>query len=104
MLKIEKNTGRPGEEILILSGELSADILPEIRRLIAEGKAAGHQVVLDLEHVRCAGREAVRFLTRGEGRFARLANSPSYLQVWCEAEGRRKKASRPAGAEREERP
>ena len=88
MLRIEANRGTD-ELIVTASGELTAHHLPELARVIRE--AAELPIVLDLEGVSFADREAVLFLAHGEGRRARILRAPGYVEEWIRLENLREK-------------
>lgn len=86
MLKIEAVVEPPSRVRLRLAGDLSADHLPELRRLIAEARGAGREVTLDLDAIKLIDRDAIVFFASPEGRKARLEGCPSYAVEWIRCE------------------
>ncbi len=67
---------------LALSGNVSADALPEIGRKIDDGRLVRKHVVLDLGEVTLLDREAARFFADQATRGVELANCPIYIKRW----------------------
>jgi hypothetical protein len=71
-----------GRITLALKGNLYAEMLPEVKRLIDNNQALEKQVHLDLSEVRLLDREAARFLAEQSGRGVELVDCPLYLTLW----------------------
>ena len=93
MLRIETRTESTQEVTYALAGQVGAEHLPELSALLAEARAQGRRVTLDLAGVLLVEREAVCFLASGEGAEAALANCPAYVLSWILCEGGRSKRS-----------
>jgi anti-anti-sigma regulatory factor len=83
MLKIQRSAN--GNVAFTLSGRIEADDVIELQRLFELESAARH-LVLDLEDVTLADRDAVNFLMRCEQNGIRLENCPPYIREWIERE------------------
>lgn len=78
MLKIQRHA--VGEiVILILSGRIEAQHLPELQALI-DAESGG--ISLDLGEVNLVDREAVRFLGRSEAKGIKIDRCPAYVRQW----------------------
>jgi anti-anti-sigma regulatory factor len=66
--------------IFVLSGEMNAEHVSELRALVELETAA--RVVLDLDQVTLVDRDAIAFLTRIEAAGATLLNCPQYVRTW----------------------
>jgi len=65
-----------------LRGNVYAEMLPEIDRVIAQSQAGDKQVQLDLSEVTLLDREAARFFGEQRRRGIELVNCPLYLGLW----------------------
>jgi hypothetical protein len=75
-----------GESVrFMLSGRITAEDVPELRRLI-EGEDRRRELTLDLQEVKLVDREAVDFLVRCEAARAILENGPAYVREWLASE------------------
>ena len=93
MLKIQRSAN--GNVAFTLSGRIEADDVTELQRLLDLEPVARH-LVLDLEDVTLADRDAVTFLMRCEQSGIRLENCPPYIREWIEREkGTQQSAKRP---------
>ena len=78
MLKIQRSEDH-GLAIFSVSGRIGELQVSELQRVL---DAEGAHTALDLEEVKLAGREAVRFLAACEARGIQLKNCPSYIREW----------------------
>jgi len=83
-LKIERSEWREFT-VLTLTGSIEAGHIPELKGLF-ELQTDYRNIILDLEEIRLADREAVRFLRRCEADGMRLRNCPAYIRKWMERE------------------
>ena len=83
MLKIQRSAN--GKVVFTLSGRIEAEDVTELQRLFASESVARH-LVLDLEDVTLADRDAVNFLMRCEQNGIQLQNCPPYIREWIERE------------------
>jgi hypothetical protein len=83
MLKIQRSAN--GKVVFTLSGRIEAEDVTELQRLFESESVARH-LVLDLEDVTLADRNAVNFLMRCEQNGIRLENCPLYIREWIERE------------------
>ena len=76
------------EEIVTftLSGRIKAEEVAELKRLL-EAEGQDHRIVLDLEEVKLADQDAVRFLARCEANGIQIENCPAYIREWIVKEG-----------------
>jgi hypothetical protein len=79
-LRIEKSV-RQGSTVLSLVGRFEAEHIEELEGLLGLQKGA-RSIVLDLQEVRLADREAVKFLARCEVVGVQLENCPAYIREW----------------------
>ena len=79
-LRIEKSV-RQESTVFNLVGRFEAEHIEELEDLLGLQKEA-RPVVLDLQEVRLADREAVKFLARCEARGVQLENCPAYIRQW----------------------
>jgi hypothetical protein len=80
MLRIQRSE-QQGLAIFSVSGRIGAMQVSELQHVLA-AENEGADTALDLEEVRIAGREAVRFLAACEARGIELKNCPSYIREW----------------------
>jgi anti-anti-sigma regulatory factor len=83
-LKIEK-LERQGSTVFSLVGRFEAEHIEELEDLLGPQKEA-RPLVLDLQEVRLADREAVKFLARCEAGGVQLENCPAYIREWVRRE------------------
>jgi anti-anti-sigma regulatory factor len=83
-LRIEKSV-RQGSTVFSLVGRFEAEHIGELEDLLVLQKEA-KPVVLDLQEVRLADREAVKFLARCEAGGVQLENCPAYIREWVRRE------------------
>ena len=83
-LRIEKSE-QQGATVLSLVGRFEAQHLEELEGLLVLQNGA-RSVVLDLQEVRLADREAVKFLARCEAVGIQLENCPAYIREWLRKE------------------
>jgi anti-anti-sigma regulatory factor len=83
-LRIEKSV-RGDSTVLSLFGRFEAEHIDELKDLLGLQKEA-RTVVLDLQEVRLADREAVKFLARCEAGGVQLENCPAYIREWVRKE------------------
>jgi hypothetical protein len=65
--------------ILILSGRIEAEHIPELQALI---DAESGRITLDLREVNLVDREAVRFLRHSEANGIGIDHCPAYVREW----------------------
>jgi anti-anti-sigma regulatory factor len=82
MLKIDRVANEEGF-ILKLSGRIEASDLPELESTLAREKEV---IVLDLEEVNLAGRDAILLLARIEANGIKLQGCPAYIREWIDRE------------------
>lgn len=82
-LKIERVV-QPGLMILKLSGRIDGEYLEELGGLLEH--ADGHDKIIDLEEIRLADRDAIKFLAACEITGIQLLNCPAYIRNWIEIE------------------
>jgi NodT family efflux transporter outer membrane factor (OMF) lipoprotein len=75
-----------GAMILALEGKVGAEALPEIEKVIKNGKQGRRQVALDLGEVTLTDRDAVRFFAGLVRRGIELMNCPVYIERWISRE------------------
>ena len=93
MLKIQRSAN--GSVVFALSGRIESDDVTELQRLFELEPMVRH-LVLDLEDVTLADRDAVTFLRRCEQNGIRLENCPPYIREWIEREKRNAKVGKRA--------
>lgn len=79
MLKITRATHADTTH-LIVSGRISAEQLPDLRRFVEAEQAS--DVVLDLTEVNLVDVDVVRFLSLCEAHGIRLLGCPGYVREW----------------------
>jgi hypothetical protein len=80
-LKIERVV-QPGATVLKLSGRIEAEHVEGLWGLLKQ--IDGEQKIIDLEEIRLADRDAIRFLAACEGDGIKLQNCPAYIRNWIE--------------------
>src|SRR5712664_1599475 len=81
-LRIERSV-RQGILVFTLSGHMKAEEVAELKALF---DADYRTIVLDLQDVRLADRDAVKFLRDCEAGGMKLENCPAYVREWMERE------------------
>ena len=79
-LRIERSA-RQGITVFTLSGRMTAEEVAELKTLF---DADYRTIVLDLQDVRLADRDAVKFLINCEADGMKLENCPEYVREWME--------------------
>jgi len=76
---------REGQGIMVftLSGQMKAEEVAELKALF---DADYRTIVLDLQDVRLADRDAMKFLRDCEADGMQLENCPEYVREWMERE------------------
>ena len=83
-LRIEKSQEQR-LTIFTLSGSLDAEHVPELERLF--GSPADYtKIMMDLQDLRFADRDAVRFFSKCEMAGLKLRNCPAYVREWMNRE------------------
>ena len=82
-LKIERVV-QPGVTVLKLIGRIDAEHMEGLRGLLQP--TDGQHKIIDLEEIRLADRDAIRFLAACEGNGIKLQNCPAYIRKWIEIE------------------
>lgn len=83
MLRIKRATNE--EDVLLVSGQIDAETLSELRNVI-ESEDADRPIVLDLRELTLVDRDAVKFLERCEFLRVQLKNCPAYVREWITRE------------------
>jgi anti-anti-sigma regulatory factor len=81
-LRIERSV-RQGLIVFTLSGRMTAEQVAELKALF---DADYRKIVLDLQDVRLADRDAVKFLRDCEADGMKLENCPEYVREWMDRE------------------
>ena len=81
-LRIERSAQR-GFTVFTLSGRMKAEQVAELKELFDTDY---RNIILDLQDVRLADRDAVRFLRNCEADGMKLENCPAYVREWMERE------------------
>jgi predicted metal-binding protein len=81
-LRIERSV-RQGITVFTISGRMTAVEVAELKALF---DADYRTIVLDLQDVRLADRDAVKFLRDCEANGMKLENCPEYVREWIERE------------------
>jgi len=74
---------RQGFTVFTLSGRMNAEEVAELKALF---DADYRTILLDLQDVRLADRDAVKFLRDCEADGMKLENCPEYVRKWMERE------------------
>jgi hypothetical protein len=85
-LKIE-SAASPEVTVFTLSGRMEAEHIAELERLF-KLQTGCRNIVVDLDEIRLADRDAVMFLARCEANGMKLQNCPAYIREWMERERR----------------
>ena len=89
MLRITRKTN--GQVVFKVSGQLTAENVPEMEALIAaEGK--GKRIVLDCIDLRSVDGEAVKFLEKWEADSIKLKNCGLYIREWIKRQRQERKS------------
>ena len=83
-LRIERSV-RQGTTVFTLSGHMKAEDIAGLKELFGSPTSYG-RVILDLQEVRLADRDAVRFLLSCEVLGMKLKNCPAYMREWMKRE------------------
>ncbi|HZC34250.1 MAG TPA: hypothetical protein VE242_01485 [Chthoniobacterales bacterium] len=81
-LRIERSA-RQEFTLFTLSGRMEAEHVAELKELF---DCDYRNVILDLQDLRLANRDAVRFLRACEADGMKLENCPAYVRRWMERE------------------
>jgi hypothetical protein len=81
-LRIERSA-RQGFTVFTLSGRMNAEQVAELKALFDTDYRS---IVLDLQEMRLADRDAVKFLRSCEADGVKLENCPAYVREWIERE------------------
>ena len=87
-MRIERASN--GGVVLTLSGEVKAEDLAELKRLV-DLEGTGRHLVLDLKNVTLVDRGAVEFLGRCADNGIALENCPGYVREWIAQEHERRR-------------
>ena len=85
MLKI--TTAANGEVVIKLSGQMGAENLGELEKLIS-AEADGRRIILDLKDLKLVDQDAVSFLKRCEAESVQLKIFSAYIRQWISGERR----------------
>lgn len=83
MLRIKRATN--GQVVLLVSGQVNAENVSELKDLI-DSEDAARPIVLDLRELTLVDRDAVKFLERCESVRVQLKNCPAYVREWIARE------------------
>jgi len=83
MLRITSKAN--GEVVLKVSGQLKAENVAELEKLI-EAEKKGSRIVLELIDLRSVDGEAVKFLEKWEADSIKLKNCGLYIREWITRE------------------
>lgn len=86
MFSVMRSSNSTGGVTLALVGSVSADVLPEIDRLVGDGQRTQGRVSLDLSEVTLMDRMAARFFAEQLHRGVELLDCPNYLRHWISRE------------------
>jgi anti-anti-sigma regulatory factor len=89
MLRITRKAN--GEAVFRVSGQLTAENVTEMEKLIA-AETKGRQIVLDCTDLRSVDGEAVKFLEMWEADSIKLKNCGLYIREWIRRERRERKS------------
>ena len=81
-LRIERSA-RQGFTVFTLSGRMNAEQVAELKELFDTDYRS---IILDLQEMRLADRDAVRFLRGCEADGMKLENCPAYVRDWMDSE------------------
>jgi predicted metal-binding protein len=80
-LKIERVV-RAGATVFKLSGRIEGEHVEDLWVLLKH--TDGEDKIIDLEEIKLADREAIRFLAACEGDGIKLQSCPAYIRNWIE--------------------
>jgi hypothetical protein len=80
-LRIERSA-RQGFTVFTLSGRMKAEQVAELKELFDTDRS----IILDLQELRLADRDAVKFLRSCERDGMKLENCPAYVREWMDRE------------------
>jgi len=83
MLRITREA--KGQVVFKVSGQLTAENVTEMERLIA-AETKGKRIVLDCTDLRSVDGEAVKFLEKSEADSIKLKNCGLYIREWIRRE------------------
>ena len=83
-LRIQRSVER-SSVVLVLTGRIQADQVPELEALL-KSESSDRDMVLDLRNVKLVDRDAVHFLARSEGAGTELRNCSAYIREWITQE------------------
>jgi predicted metal-binding protein len=81
-LRIERSV-RQGFTVFTLSGRMKAEQVAELKELFDTDYRS---IILDLQEMRLADRDAVKFLRDCQADGMKLENCPAYVREWMERE------------------
>jgi predicted metal-binding protein len=81
-LRIERSA-RQGFTVFSLSGRMTAEQVAELKALFDTDYRS---IILDLQEMRLADRDAVKFLRGCEADGMKLENCPAYVREWMDSE------------------
>jgi hypothetical protein len=81
-LRIERSA-RQGFTVFTLSGRMEAEQVAELKKLFDTDYRS---IILDLQDMRLADRDAVKFLRSCERGGMKLENCPAYVREWMDRE------------------
>jgi hypothetical protein len=81
-LRIERSA-RQGFTVFTLSGRMKSEQVAELKELFDTDYRS---IILDLQEMRLADRDAVRFLRDCEADGMKLENCPAYVREWMDRE------------------
>lgn len=87
MLRLETQSETTREITYALSGQLTQEHLPELKRLLSAAREGGRRVVLDLAGIVLVDRELVRWLAACPCLEVELVHCPAYVLSWIRCEG-----------------
>ena len=87
MLRLETQSETSREITYALSGQLTQEHLPELKRLLTAAREEGRRVVLDLTGIVLVDRELVQWLASRRCLEVELVHCPAYVLSWIRCEG-----------------
>ena len=93
MLRITRKVN--GEVVFKVSGQLNAENVAEMERLIA-AETKGRRIALDCRDLRSVDAEAVKFLEKWEADSIKLKNCGLYIREWIRRERLERKSDKSA--------
>ena len=89
MLKIESVADSPGSITYAVAGDLNAEHLLVLKRIVNQARRTHESVVLDLHEVTFVDRESLHYLAGVLGPGLRLTQCPAYVRRWIKEETHR---------------